>query len=110
MVEDCDAKCFASKRTFHITPCGALLFALTSPQAVGVQVGLARIGLVPRHAHRKAADKEFAEGHVLFSGAEQEVEVDRVSVGGFGRMEGDSVLFFEYDVAIRRDELDERAP
>src|SRR5258706_14007532 len=71
---------------------------------------LAWIGLVPRHAHRKSPDEEFAEIDVLLFGSQQQIEVDRVGVRRFWRMNRDSILLFKHDIAVWRDQLHQRAP
>src|SRR5213075_2398859 len=61
VIENGNAECFVSERTFDVAPGGPLLFAGAIAQAVGIQVGLARIPFVPGHADGKAANEEFAE-------------------------------------------------
>ena len=97
MIENRDAESFASKRPFDVAPRGALLFAFTAAQPVRVQVGLARVGFVPRHAHRQSADKEFAESYVVFLRAQE----DRRSSGV--RRRDNHAVDQQLDVKVRHE-------
>lgn len=106
MIENGDAKGFSAERAFDITPGGALLFACAVAEAIRVEMGLARIVLVPRHANGEAADKEFPEVHVAVFGAEKKIEIDEASIGGFRSVDGDGVFLLENDGAAGCDKFD----
>ena len=89
MIKQGDTEGFTSERTLDIAPRGALLLAIPATQSAGVQMRLARVGLVPRHAHREPTHEEFAEVHVPPLGAQQQVEVLEKGVLKTFRPEGD---------------------
>src|SRR5205823_1622447 len=57
MSEHRDAEGFSAERALDGAPVGALLLAVASANSVGVEMGLARILLVPRHSHREPPTK-----------------------------------------------------
>jgi len=71
---------------------------------------LARICLVPRHAHGESPDEELSKAHVLTFRSQQQVEVDEAGIGRFGCMDRDRVLLFQDHGSVRRDEFNQRAP
>src|SRR5262245_41477389 len=61
MIEHSETKRFVPKGTLDIAPRGALLFACTTAKPVRIEVGLARIGFVPRHPHGQSTHEELPE-------------------------------------------------
>src|ERR1041385_4157591 len=67
------------------------------------------IRLVPRHSHCQSADWILIEHDVLLIGAQTQFEIDDVAIG-FGRVNGDFILFMQWIRSVRRNESCQRHP
>ena len=71
---------FVAERLLHGAPRRALLLAIAATQPIGIQMRLAGICLVPRHANSEPTDEELSEVYVLPFRAQQQIEVDEAGI------------------------------